>query len=136
MPTAEPRRWEGTCPRQGSLPRLDETPPLHVLELEGLGVRNLGRDGSDILILAGPVTAADGPSRVYRRQPSIAGTTQTAQLSAPVAAGATSIQKVFASSRAAANAGSLSSTTARTAAGYPGQGHCGLVPMTDHAGAK
>lgn len=36
------------------------------LDLDGLGVRDLKRDGDDVLILAGPTMALDGPSPVYR----------------------------------------------------------------------
>jgi Protein of unknown function (DUF3616) len=38
----------------------------HWLKLRGLGVRDLKVDGSDLLILAGPTQALDGPVRVYR----------------------------------------------------------------------
>ncbi|WP_433294869.1 DUF3616 domain-containing protein [Actinoplanes sp. CA-030573] len=38
----------------------------HVLDLEGLGVRDLCPDGDDLLILAGPTMDLDGPVRIYR----------------------------------------------------------------------
>lgn len=38
----------------------------HWLKLRGLGVRDLKVDGADLLILAGPTQALDGPVRVYR----------------------------------------------------------------------
>jgi hypothetical protein len=38
----------------------------HFLDLRGLGVRDLARDGDDLLVLAGPTMALDGPSRVLR----------------------------------------------------------------------
>lgn len=38
----------------------------HFLDLGGLGVRDLCRDGDDLLILAGPTMDLDGPVRVYR----------------------------------------------------------------------
>jgi hypothetical protein len=38
----------------------------HFLDLDGLGVRDLARDGDDLLILAGPTMVLDGPSRVLR----------------------------------------------------------------------
>jgi len=38
----------------------------HWLRMGGLGVRDLKRDGTDLLILAGPTQALDGPVRVYR----------------------------------------------------------------------
>lgn len=37
-----------------------------MLDLEGLGVRDLKRVGDDLLILAGPTTGLDGPCAVYR----------------------------------------------------------------------
>ncbi|WP_230770338.1 DUF3616 domain-containing protein [Sphingomonas sp. Leaf4] len=42
--------------------------PLHkrVLDLNGLGIRDLKRDRADLLILAGPTTGLDGPCAVYR----------------------------------------------------------------------
>lgn len=38
----------------------------HWLKLRGLGVRDLKTDGPDLLVLAGPTQALDGPVRVYR----------------------------------------------------------------------
>jgi hypothetical protein len=38
----------------------------HVLDLEGLGVRDLAPAGDDLLVLAGPTMALDGPVRIYR----------------------------------------------------------------------
>lgn len=38
----------------------------HFIDLDGLGIRTLGSDGDDLLILAGPTMDLDGPSRVYR----------------------------------------------------------------------
>lgn len=48
--------------------RLKIVGPLHkrLLELDGLGIRDLKRDGRDLLILAGPTTGLDGPCAVYR----------------------------------------------------------------------
>ncbi len=48
--------------------RLKIAGPLHkrMLELDGLGIRDLKRDGADLLILAGPTTGLDGPCAVYR----------------------------------------------------------------------
>jgi hypothetical protein len=37
-----------------------------IIDLEGLGIRDLKRVGNDLLILAGPTTALDGPCAVYR----------------------------------------------------------------------
>ncbi|RYE00581.1 MAG: DUF3616 domain-containing protein [Sphingomonadales bacterium] len=37
-----------------------------LLDLEGLGIRDLKRHGGDLLILAGPTTGLDGPCAVYR----------------------------------------------------------------------
>ncbi|HEX2559644.1 DUF3616 domain-containing protein [Phenylobacterium sp.] len=39
---------------------------LHVLDLAGLGVRDLKRRAADVLILAGPTMKLSGPARVYR----------------------------------------------------------------------
>jgi hypothetical protein len=36
------------------------------LDLDGLGVRELTWDGDDLLVLAGPTMALDGPTRLYR----------------------------------------------------------------------
>ncbi|GAA4858749.1 DUF3616 domain-containing protein [Actinomycetospora straminea] len=36
------------------------------VDLEGLGVRDLARDGDDLLVLAGPTMVLDGPARVLR----------------------------------------------------------------------
>ncbi|WIN00349.1 DUF3616 domain-containing protein [Actinoplanes oblitus] len=38
----------------------------HVLDLGGLGIRDLCPDGDDLLVLAGPTMALDGPVWVYR----------------------------------------------------------------------
>jgi Protein of unknown function (DUF3616) len=42
---------------------------LCFLDLGGLGIRDLARDGADVLVLAGPVSAASGPFRLYRWAP-------------------------------------------------------------------
>jgi hypothetical protein len=57
--------------------RLDEVPgrpdrltlrdcDKYFLRLDGLGVRDLCRDGDDLLVLAGPTMDLDGPTRLYR----------------------------------------------------------------------
>jgi Protein of unknown function (DUF3616) len=38
----------------------------HVLDLDGLGVRDLCQAGDDLLVLAGPTMDLDGPVRIYR----------------------------------------------------------------------
>lgn len=38
----------------------------HVLDLDGLGVRDLAPAGDDLLVLAGPTMSLDGPVRIYR----------------------------------------------------------------------
>ncbi|GLZ43993.1 hypothetical protein Acsp06_01780 [Actinomycetospora sp. NBRC 106375] len=38
----------------------------HFVDLEGLGVRDLAREGDDLLILAGPTMVLDGPARIVR----------------------------------------------------------------------
>ncbi|MCZ8546840.1 DUF3616 domain-containing protein [Mesorhizobium qingshengii] len=67
-----------------ALPRkdaaVDGDPHLHVLDFKGLGVRDLARDGDTMLVLAGPVTAADGPFRIYRWRPSTSGKVETADV--------------------------------------------------------
>ena len=40
----------------------------HFLDLGGLGVRSIGVDGDDLLVLAGPPMTHDGPVRVFRWQ--------------------------------------------------------------------
>jgi hypothetical protein len=42
---------------------------LHFLDLHGLGVRDLARWDKDVLVLAGPVSASDGPFRLFRWKP-------------------------------------------------------------------
>lgn len=62
-----------SLPRKAALLPEDGKPHLHMLDLGGLGVRDLARDGEAVLIIAGPVTGADGPFRIHRWQPSEAG---------------------------------------------------------------
>ena len=38
----------------------------HFVDLDGLGVRDLARDGDDLLVLAGPTMVLDGPARIVR----------------------------------------------------------------------
>jgi Protein of unknown function (DUF3616) len=44
----------------------------HFVDLAGLGVRELSRDGDDLLILAGPTMAVDGAMRIYRLRDALA----------------------------------------------------------------
>ncbi|MGH3935508.1 MAG: DUF3616 domain-containing protein [Pseudonocardiaceae bacterium] len=62
-------------PRTGPAQNVLELTPLsddgavyrtHFLDLDGLGVRDLCPDGTDLLVLAGPSMSLDGPVRVYR----------------------------------------------------------------------
>lgn len=46
--------------------KLDGEPVKHWVDLDGLGVRDLKREGDDLLILAGPSMAVSGPAAVYR----------------------------------------------------------------------
>lgn len=48
--------------------RLTIAGPLYkrLLDLDGLGIRDLKYEGADLLILAGPTTGLDGPCAVYR----------------------------------------------------------------------
>ena len=49
-----------------TLPKSDRVYRKHILELGGLGIRDLCWYGDDLLVLAGPTMAADGPLSVYR----------------------------------------------------------------------
>ncbi|UCI06429.1 DUF3616 domain-containing protein [Mesorhizobium sp. B1-1-8] len=69
-----------SLPRKAALLPADGGPHLHLLDLKGLGVRDLARDGETVLLLAGPVTGADGPFRLHRWRPSDAGRVETAEL--------------------------------------------------------
>jgi hypothetical protein len=55
-------------PTRLRLRRFDDGLPYrkHVLDLDGLGVRDLCPSGDDLLILAGPTMDLDGPVRIYR----------------------------------------------------------------------
>jgi hypothetical protein len=53
-------------------------PRRHFLDLGGLGVRDLATFGGSLLILAGPVTAANGPFRIHRWTPGAAKTVERA----------------------------------------------------------
>lgn len=59
-------------PRHASLLKLRSIGPQgrlyrkHFLHLEGLGIRDLCAQGSDLLILAGPTMSLEGPVRVFR----------------------------------------------------------------------
>ena len=57
-----------TDPSRLRLHRFDDGLPYrkHVLDLDGLGVRDLCPDGDDLLVLAGPTMDLDGPVRIYR----------------------------------------------------------------------
>lgn len=44
-------------------------PVLHFLDLGGLGVRDLARWNSEVLIVAGPVSSASGPFKLFRWMP-------------------------------------------------------------------
>ncbi len=46
-----------------------DEPVIHFLNLGGLGVRDLAHFGSDLLVLAGPVSSAVGPFRIHRWRP-------------------------------------------------------------------
>jgi hypothetical protein len=56
--------------------RLDRS-VTHFLDLEGLGIRDLARWRGEIVVLAGPVTSAPGPFRLYRWKPRRQRRTQT-----------------------------------------------------------
>ena len=69
-----------SLPRKAALLPEDGNPHLHMLDLGGLGVRDLARDGETVLVIAGPVTGADGPFRIHRWQPSDDGRIETPQV--------------------------------------------------------
>jgi hypothetical protein len=54
-----------TAGKSGAL-KLDGGYAKRWFELDGLGVRDLKRDGEDLLLLAGPTMSLDGPSPIYR----------------------------------------------------------------------
>ena len=54
-----------TSKKSGRL-ALEAAPFKRLLALEGLGIRDLKRDGDDLLILAGPTTGLSGPVALYR----------------------------------------------------------------------
>jgi hypothetical protein len=56
---------EVTSRRSGRL-KVSKTFFRRLLDLDGLGIRDLKRVGTDLLILAGPTTGLDGPCAVYR----------------------------------------------------------------------
>jgi hypothetical protein len=49
----------------------------HFLDLDGLGIRSLMVDGSDLIILAGPTMDLDGPVRLYRWRGALGAQTST-----------------------------------------------------------
>ena len=53
----------------GGLKLANLRPVTHFLDLKGLAVRDLAQSGEEILVLAGPVSDAWGPFRLYRWQP-------------------------------------------------------------------
>ena len=69
-----------SLPRDNGLPAAVGEPYRHMLDLGGLGVRDLAYGAGGVLLLAGPVTAADGPFRIYHWQPSRSGLIETADM--------------------------------------------------------
>lgn len=53
---------------------------LHFIDLGGLGIRDLARDGGDLIVIAGPVTGAAGPFRLHRWTPQKTPAVQEAEL--------------------------------------------------------
>ncbi len=61
-----PARSDSSLLRLGRLGDGRKLYRKHFLKLDGLGVRGLCRHGDDILVLAGPTAAPEGPAKVYR----------------------------------------------------------------------
>jgi uncharacterized protein DUF3616 len=55
--------------KRGRLQIKKRTVVLHFLDLGGLGVRDLTRSGDEMFVLAGPVSSAPAPFRIYRWKP-------------------------------------------------------------------
>lgn len=53
-------------PKKSGKLQIEGKPAKRLLALEGLGIRDLKRDGDDLLILAGPTTGLSGPCAIYR----------------------------------------------------------------------
>ena len=58
----------------------DAAPRLHFVDLRGLGIRDLARQDGHVLVLAGPVTGADGPFGLHCWTPESTGQAQRAEL--------------------------------------------------------
>jgi hypothetical protein len=69
-----------SLPRDSKLPTADGEPYRHLLDLGGLGVRDLAYGAEGVLVLAGPVTRADGPFRIHRWHPSRSRQPETAEV--------------------------------------------------------
>ena len=52
---------------------------MHFIDLEGLGIRDIARDGDGLILIAGPVTGASGPFRLCNWKPQRSKAVQTAQ---------------------------------------------------------
>jgi hypothetical protein len=61
-----PERRHPSLMRLGRIGRGRKLYRKHFLKLDGLGVRALCRQGADLLVLAGPTAAHDGPAKVFR----------------------------------------------------------------------
>jgi len=61
-----PARSDASLLRLGRFGRGRKSYRKHFLKLDGLGVRGLCRQGRDILVLAGPTGAPEGPAKLYR----------------------------------------------------------------------
>jgi hypothetical protein len=55
-----------TASRKSGRLKIGKSVCRRLLDLEGLGIRDLKRVGDDLVILAGPTTGLDGPCAVYR----------------------------------------------------------------------
>ena len=77
-----------------------DIPFLHFVDLGGLGVRDLTRWNSEVLILAGPVGRATGPFKLFRWRPRRTHTIQKAQKVQDFASGLDIPEGICALSRA------------------------------------
>jgi hypothetical protein len=79
-PVVENHAIVASISRQQGLPTSESVVTLHKIDLGGLGIRDLARSEDAVILLAGPVTSADGPYRIHAWDPSSGGISETATL--------------------------------------------------------